>query len=78
MKQAFDLEALARKFIQGDPDAMVFLSTAVGVVLDLNYLRANGTDTADYLNTRQDLDEEIDNLTPQIEALELKSVLAQK
>jgi hypothetical protein len=63
---------IAEKYLQGDPDAMVLLDVAIGVAVDLNYLRQN-QDHDDYISIRVELDEEIDELSPQIAELGLVS-----
>lgn len=68
---------LAQKYLNGDPDAIVLLDVAVGVALDLNYLRSNPDKFPDYLEQREGFDQEIDDLSPQILALKLESVLTQ-
>jgi hypothetical protein len=69
---------LAEKYLQGDPDAIVLLDVAIGVVIDLNYLlKAEARDEVhNYYSERANLDEEIDNLSPQISELGLRSTLA--
>lgn len=65
---------LAEKYLQGDPDAIVLLDVAVGVAVDLNYIRKTEY-PIDSLSIRMELDEEIDNLSPQISELGLVSTL---
>jgi hypothetical protein len=63
---------IAERYLQGDPDAMVLLDVAIGVAVDLNYLRQN-QDHDDYISIRVELDGEIDELSPQIAELHLVS-----
>ena len=69
------MREIAEKYLQGDPDAIVLLDVAVGVAVDLNYLRKTNY-PIDSLPIRMGLDEEIDNLSPQISELGLSSTLA--
>jgi hypothetical protein len=72
------IREIAEKYLQGDPDAIVLLDVAIGVAVDLNYLlKAEARDEVhNYYSERANLDEEIDNLSPQISELGLSSPLA--
>ena len=65
---------IAEKYLQGDPNAIVLLDVAIGVAVDLNYVRKTQY-PVDSMAIRMELDEEIDNLSPQIAELGLVSQL---
>jgi hypothetical protein len=69
------IREIAEMYLQGNPDAIVLLEVAIGVAVDLNYVRKTKY-PIDSLSIRMELDEEIDNLSPQIFELGLSSPLA--
>jgi len=70
---------LALKYINGDPDAIALLDSAIGASLDLCFIRSHKDERVeeylDYHEVRGEIDEAIDSIEPHMEALELRPPL---
>lgn len=69
-------DEVCKKYLEGDESAIIFMDTALGATLDINYLR-NNSDTRlnnlDYHDERASIDEWIDSLNKTIAELNLQA-----
>ena len=69
-------DEVCKKYLEGDENAIIFMDTALGATLDINYLR-NNSDTRlnnlDYHDERASIDEWIDSLNKTIAELNLQA-----
>jgi len=69
-------DEVCKKYLEGDENAIIFMDTALGATLDLQYLRGSQDtrlDNLDYHDERASIDEWIDTLNKPIEALNLQA-----
>ena len=67
-------QELAEKYLAGDENAIKLINIAVSCAVDLQYIRSPKTDENpwDYFDVRQNIDEAIDDLGNDIQALGLE------
>jgi hypothetical protein len=67
-------QELAEKYLAGDENAIKVINIAVSCAVDLQYIRSPKTDENpwDYFDVRQNIDEAIDDLGKEIQALGLE------
>lgn len=67
-------QELAEKYLAGDENAIKVINIAVSSAVDLHFIRSPKTDENpwDYLDVRQNIDEAIDDLGNEIQALGLE------
>jgi translation initiation factor 2B subunit (eIF-2B alpha/beta/delta family) len=67
-------QELAEKYLAGDENAIKVINIAVSCAVDLQYIRSPKTDENpwDYSDVRQNIDEAIDDLGKEIQALGLE------
>jgi hypothetical protein len=65
---------LVEKYLAGDENAIKVINIAVSCAVDLQYIRSPKTDENpwDYFDVRQNIDEAIDDLEKEIQALGLE------